>query len=60
MIVEAAIVRANCRKNSPLMPAMSAVGTKTAQSTRAMAITGPETSAIARRDASREERPIAK
>ena len=59
MIVEAAIVRANCRKNSPLMPAMNAVGTNTAQSTRAMAITGPETSSIALRAASRGGWPMA-
>ncbi len=41
MTVEAAMVRANCLKNWPLMPAMNAVGTNTAHSTRAMAMTGP-------------------
>ena len=34
MIVEAAIVTANCWKNRPVMPLMKAHGTKTAQSTR--------------------------
>ena len=42
--VETAIVRANWRKNWPVMPVMNAQGTNTALSTRPMAITGPETS----------------
>ena len=41
--VETAIVRANCRKNCPMMPLMNAQGTNTALSTRPTAITGPET-----------------
>ena len=45
--VEKAIVRANCRKNCPVSPLMKAIGTKTAQSTSAMAMMGPLTSPIA-------------
>ena len=45
--VETAIVRANCRKNCPMMPVMNAQGTNTALSTSAMAMTGPETSSMA-------------
>ena len=41
MMVEAAMVSANCLKNSPLIPAMKAVGTNTAVSTSAMAMTAP-------------------
>src|SRR5260370_38942985 len=41
MIVEAAIVTANWRKNSPEIPAMKAAGTNTAQSVRAMAMSAP-------------------
>ena len=43
MIVDTAIVRANCRKNCPVMPVMNAQGTKTALRTSPTAITGPET-----------------
>ena len=43
MIVETAMVKANCRKNCPVMPLMNAHGTNTALSTRPTAITGPET-----------------
>src|SRR5580698_5723951 len=43
MMVETAIVTANCRKNWPVIPEMKAHGTKTALSTRPTAITGPET-----------------
>ncbi len=43
MIVEAAIVRANWRKNCPVRPLMNAQGTKTALRTNPTAITGPET-----------------
>ena len=53
------MVRANCLKNCPLMPAMNAVGTNTAHSTRAMAMTGPVTSSIALRVASRGDSPLA-
>ena len=41
------------------MPVMKAVGTNTAHSTRAMASTGPATSSIARRVASRAVSPCA-
>ena len=46
--VEAAIVSANWRKNWPTIPVMNAHGTNTAVSTRPMAITGPDTSSMAR------------
>ncbi len=55
--VETAIVTANWRKNCPVIPPMNAHGTNTAQSTRATAITGPVTSSIARRAASRGSSP---
>jgi hypothetical protein len=55
--VEAAMVTANWRKNWPVMPPMNMHGTNTADSTRAMAMTGPVTSSIARRAASRGGRP---
>src|SRR3954454_17610752 len=58
-MVEAAIVNANCLKNWPLMPAMNAVGTNTAQSTSEIAMTGPVTSSIALREASSGESPLA-
>ena len=41
MIVETAMVRANWRKNCPVMPLMKAHGTNTADSTRATAIDRP-------------------
>ena len=53
MTVETAMVRANCRKNWPVMPAMNAHGHEHRHSTRAMAMTGPVTSSIALRVASR-------
>jgi hypothetical protein len=40
------IVTANCRKSCPVMPPMKTVGTKTARSTRVVAMTGPVTSCI--------------
>ena len=46
--VEAAIVTANCRKNSPPIPDRKAVGTNTAHSVRAIAISAPPTSSIVR------------
>ena len=52
--VETAMVTANWRKNWPVMPLMKAQGTNTAHSTRATAITGPVTSSIALRAASRD------
>ena len=51
--VELAIVSANWRKNWPVMPEMKAQGTNTAERTSPIAITGPETSSIARIVASR-------
>ena len=57
MIVETAIVSANCRKNCPVMPLMNAHGTNTALSTRPTAITGPETCSIAWIVASRGASP---
>ncbi len=44
--VATAMVTANCRKNRPVMPSRKAVGTKTAQSTKAMEISAPPTSRI--------------
>ena len=44
--VEAAIVSANCLKNSPEMPEMKADGTKTAHRVSAMAISAVDTSSI--------------
>src|SRR5207302_181581 len=44
--VETAIVRANCRKNWPVMPEMKAHGMKTHISTSEMAMIGPVTSLI--------------
>ena len=58
MIVETAIVRANWRKNCPVMPLMNAHGTNTALSTRPTAITGPDTCSIALIVASRGARPV--
>ena len=47
MTVDDAIVRANCRKNCPVMPEMNAQGMNTAESTSPTAITGADTSLIA-------------
>ena len=60
MAVDTAIVKANCRKNCPVIPEMNAVGTNTAHSTTATAITGPETSLIALIVASRGVSPWAR
>ena len=57
MIVEAAMVKANWRKNCPVMPVMNAQGTNTALSTSPTAITGPETWLMALIVASRGARP---
>ena len=54
---EMAIVTANCWLSSPLMPPMSAMGTKTEARMSAMPITGPETSSIALMVASFGDRP---
>ena len=42
-----AMVTANCEKSRPVIPGMKTLGRKTAESTRAMAMTGPETSSMA-------------
>jgi hypothetical protein len=55
--VDVAIVSANWRKNWPMMPEIKAQGTNTAASTSPIAITGPETSSIARIVASRGDMP---
>ena len=57
--VDTEIVTANWRKNRPVMPLIKAHGTNTAHSTRATAITGPVTSSIAFRAASRDDKPWA-
>src|SRR5205823_1118309 len=54
---EMAIVTANCWYSLPVIPGMNAVGMKTAESTSAMPITGPEISSIARNAASFGARP---
>ena len=46
-IVETAIVRANWRKNRPVIPVMNTQGMNTEASTSPMAITGAETSSMA-------------
>ncbi len=45
--VDTAMVKANWRKNRPVIPVMNTQGTNTEASTRPMAMTGAETSAIA-------------
>src|SRR5713101_10023873 len=46
MTVDAAIVTANCRKNSPEIPERKADGTKTAHNVSAIEISAPPTSSI--------------
>ena len=46
-MVETAMVRANWRKNWPVMPAMNTQGMKTLLNTSPMAMTGVETSSMA-------------
>src|ERR1700724_1690380 len=46
MTVDAAIVTANCRKNSPEIPERKADGTKTAHRVSAIEINAPPTSSI--------------
>ena len=55
---EMAMVTANCEKRRPVIPGMKMLGRKTAESTRAMATTGPETSSIAFRVASLGDKPL--
>ena len=57
MMVEAEIVTANWRKNSPEMPEMKADGTNTAQSVSAIEISAPPTSSIVRCAASAGNMP---
>ena len=57
IIVDTAIVNANCRKNCPVMPLMNAQGINTALSTNPTAITGPETCCMASNVASRGSSP---
>ena len=45
--VETAIVRANCRKNIPLIPVRNTQGRNTQESTSPIATSAPETSSIA-------------
>jgi hypothetical protein len=57
MTVETAMVNANWRKNCPVMPVINAHGTNTADSTRPMAMTGPDTCSIALMVAARGAKP---
>ena len=57
-MTDMAMVTANCEKSRPVIPGMKTLGRKTAESTRAMAMTGPETSSIALRVASLGDRPF--
>ena len=52
-----AMVTANCWLSRPWIPPMSAIGMKTAERTRAMPTTGPETSDMALSVASRGDSP---
>ena len=56
-MVEMAMVRANWRYICPVMPGRKAAGTNTANSTRVVATTGPETSLMALMAASLAFRP---
>ena len=55
--VDTAMVKANWRKNWPVMPLMKAHGTNTAASTSPTAMTGPHTCSIALMVASRGDMP---
>jgi len=57
MMTDTAIVTANCWYMRPVMPGMNAVGMKTADSTSATPTTGPDTSSIALKAASRGDIP---
>ncbi len=59
MIVETAIVTANCRKNSPVIPPRKQHGMNTELSTSVIASTGPVISSIALIVAVRESSPVA-
>ena len=59
MIVEPAIVMANCLKNSPGIPEMKATGTNTAHSVKAIAISAVDTSVIVSWAASSGDKPRA-
>ena len=59
MTVDAEIVRANSRKNRPVMPLMKEHGKNTAQSTRVIARIGPVISSIALIVAARASSPLA-
>ena len=56
--IEIAIVNANCLYKTPVIPPKNATGTKTADNTNAIAITGPCTSSIARSVASTGVKPL--
>ena len=58
IITEIAIVSANCWYMRPVMPGTKATGMNTAESTSAIAMTGPDTSCIALMVASRGEQPV--
>ena len=57
MSMEMAMVTANCWNSVPVMPGSSREGRNTAASTRAMAMTGPDTSSMAAKAAWRGVRP---
>ena len=59
MIVDTAIVTANCRKNCPEMPPMKQQGMNTELRTSVMATIGPVISSIAWIVAVRESSPVA-
>ena len=58
MIIDAEMVRANCRKNWPVIPPRKALGRKTELSTSVMARIGPVISFIALMVASRTGKPL--
>ena len=57
MMTDTAIVNANCWYMRPVMPGMKAVGMNTADRTSAIPTTGPDTSSIALKAASRGDIP---
>src|SRR5437762_4853253 len=59
MIVDPAIVIANCLKNNPGIPEINATGTNTAHNVRAIAMSAVETSVIVSCAASRGDKPLA-
>ncbi len=56
--MEMAMVTANCLNSVPVMPSSSREGRNTAASTKAMAITGPDTSCMAAKEAMRGLSPL--